>query len=109
MIVATVDNSYGANISCDVGELLLISDDPRGVTFHIQIEGKIPSKLMANAYNSKGLDLSVEGGFENNILSLTVRDVASKKDSGTFRVLMSDGDDPSHVIGEITLPVMIRF
>ena len=109
IIVGNLDKSWNLNMKCDINELLLYSDAGDGVSFQVVLEGDLPQKVTANVYNSEGLDLDIGGSFTDRVLSLTVKDVASRKTSGKFTILISDGDNPQHVIGAYEMPINLVF
>ena len=109
IIVAEEDTSSDVSVDCDTDQIEIISDLPDGVSINVSLTGKLPERITANVYNSKGLDLNIDGGFSGDVLTLNIRDVASRYDDGTVTVLFSDADDPSHVIGKAIIPVHIYF
>ena len=107
--VAKIDTASDVEVECDKQAIDIYSDAPEGVNLKVSVKGSLPERVVANAYNSEGLDLNVEGEFIGNVLSINIRDMASRRDDGIYTILFSDADDISHVIGGIMVPVHIYF
>ena len=107
--VGSLDKSSNIVLNADLSQIQLYSDEENGVSLRVEITGDVPAKLTANVYNSEGLDLNISGSFDNRILLLNIKDVASRQNNGVLTILVSDGDESSHVIGELEIPIELVF
>lgn len=105
IIVASVDEDYGARM--DSSTVAVVLKGGNNVRLSFDMSGNLPDHLLANIYNTPGLDLDYSGGFDGNELAINVSDNSSSDNSGNITVLISDNDDPGHIIAGKVVKVTI--
>lgn len=108
IIVAEKVEDSNVKISDSIKKITLEEANETGTPLKFAVQGRLAGKILANVYPSKGLNIEITGGFQKNVLSITVRDMGSKKKNGFLRILLSKESESERVLAETKIPIEIE-